>query len=63
MKPRSVSSPDDPVEGAGQRVGGGGDLLLQRGVLAFHPEVALGDPDPGFPVGFAVNRMATHLLA
>ena len=41
---------DDSIEGAGQRVGRGGDLLLDLCVVPLDPQVALGEPDLGFAV-------------
>ena len=63
MKPRSVQQPDDPVEGARQRVGGGRDLLLHLGVLPLDAQVPLGSPDPCLAVAQLMGRVATQLLA
>src|SRR5262249_43040769 len=52
---------DDPVERAGQRVGGGGDLLLQLRVVAFDTQVALGLADQVLEAGAVVGGMPTQL--
>ena len=54
---------DDPVERARQRVGGRGDLVADLAVIAFGPQIALGDAHPGLAVGHPVRGVAAHLLA
>ncbi len=52
-EPALGEQPHDPVEGAGQRVGGGGDLLLQLRVVALDAQIALGLRGP-WPPGSAI---------
>ena len=53
---------DDPVERAGQRVGGGDDLLLDLRVVAFDAQIPLGNAGPILAVGQVMRGVAAQLV-
>ena len=54
---------DDPVERARQRVGRCGDLLPDLFVVAFDPQIALGQPHLRLAVGELMRGMMAHFVA